>query len=189
MQVLPKRLFNGSLAHPSLDTQVADTQAKKGLAALKAANVATPKDLAAQKLEDAKTEIEFLKRWGFPPKIVAQRAGELLRTVGAAASDFAQAAGTQASAAPQGSAVSPNPLTLSGESDLDTGQIETGLSADGRDDDAKDAVVRIPQEYQAVMNDSQPGLFISPADQISLAEFGAVADELRRLQAQSQQSR
>lgn len=44
---------------------------------------------AAQKIADAKKELEFLRRSGFPPDVVARLAQELLHRVSAAAAEYA----------------------------------------------------------------------------------------------------
>ena len=46
---------------------------------------------AKERLEHAKRILAMLKRWGFPPEVIAQRAAELAREVGAAAQQFAAA--------------------------------------------------------------------------------------------------
>lgn len=51
------------------------------------------RDRAIKKIEDAKEQLEFLKRAGFTPEVIARLAGDLLRSVSTAAQQFGQATG------------------------------------------------------------------------------------------------
>jgi hypothetical protein len=135
---------------------------------------------ATQKIEDAKKELEFLKRAGFPPEILARLAGELARTVGTAAQQFSQGTGI-GSATPSGpDAPIPegiaNASGLSGtvaattKSDLN---IEDGALAGEHADDSRQA----RQAYQTVMNDA-PG---TSSDEKIADDFKALLAEIKAL--------
>ncbi len=127
---------------------------------------------AKQRLDDAKKQLEFLRRWNFDPEVLARQAGHLAREVGAAAKDFAAAvaAGSTTGAAAAGTAEAA--ATLAGQSDS-----ETGDTTDSGEDDMSFA----QKAYQDTMKDAAEQKAISADDRKTLEEFKAVAQEIKAL--------
>lgn len=124
---------------------------------------------AKQRLDDAKKQLEFLRRWNFDPEVLARQASHLAREVGAAAKDFASAvaAGSTTGAAAAGTAEA-----LAVQSDA-----ETLDAADSGDDDMSFA----QKAYQDTMKDAAEQKTVSAADRKTLEEFKAVAQEIKAL--------
>ncbi|WP_426126788.1 hypothetical protein [Pararhizobium sp. PWRC1-1] len=128
---------------------------------------------ARQKLDDAKKQLEYLRRWNFDPEILARQAGHLAREVGAAAKDFAAAvssAGSTTGAAAFGSIEAQ--VTLSGPSDAQTA---------GTTDNAEDDMSFAQKAYQDTMKDGTEQQTVSADDRKTLEEIKAVAHEIKAL--------
>ncbi|WP_428426187.1 hypothetical protein [Pararhizobium sp.] len=127
---------------------------------------------AKQKLDDAKKQLEYLRRWNFDPEVLARQASNLARQVGAAAKDFASAvaAGSTTGAAAAGTAEAAT--TLAGQSDA-----ETARAAENGEDDMSFA----QKAYQDTMKDAAEQKTVSAADRKTLEEFKAVAQEIKAL--------
>ncbi|SMC42162.1 hypothetical protein [Rhizobium sp. RU36D] len=118
---------------------------------------------ARQKLEDAKAQLEFLRRWHFDPAVVTQQAAALGQTVNAAAREFMDALGIDATGDATTVATADNSDT---QTQQDTDEPEAGSNIAAR-------------AYQETMDDDQGK--ISSQDQKTLEEFKAIAQELKRL--------
>ena len=144
---------------------------------------------AEGKIEDAKAEIEFLKRYGFPPEVIARLAGELARSVGTAAQEFSQAVGTAAT-----SSVAPNSAVVDGATAL--AQASTTASKDAEPKMAKDAsptndsntggpdsvdAKQAMLAYHAVAKDGGASSNLSSGDQRIVDQFNAVLAEIKAL--------
>lgn len=121
---------------------------------------------AKQKLEDAKAQLEFLRRWSFSPEVVARQAAALGQQVAAAANDFAasgdlMAAGTTAAAT---------------ASDTNA---PTPVSTDAPEDDTGYSFAQ--QAYDETMRDGMERSTPSSEESEILEEFKALAEEIRRL--------
>ncbi len=87
-----------TLVQPRLDALSARAEA---LAALKDDLASQPGSATAsarERLQRIKDQLEFLKRWGFPPEITLQQAAQLARELSSAARAFAENAGLQTAA-------------------------------------------------------------------------------------------
>jgi hypothetical protein len=129
---------------------------------------------AKEKLEAAKKELEFLRRWSFDPEIVARQAGRLAREVGAAAKDFA-------SAISAGSATGiPADTAAASAGQMASASAETA-ETDNADNDASFA----QKAYQDTMEDGTERQGISADDRKTLQDFKAVAQEIKTLLEQA----
>lgn len=127
---------------------------------------------AKQRLDDAKKQLEFLRRWNFDPEILARQAGHLAREVGAAAKDFAAVVSAGSTTGVAAAGTPETAATLTGQSGAET--IETAESAD---DDMSFA----QKAYQDTMKDATEQKAISADDRKTLEEFKAVAQEIKTL--------
>jgi hypothetical protein len=127
---------------------------------------------AKQRLEDAKTRLDYLRRWNFDPEVLARQAGHLAREVGAAAKDFAAAvhAGSNTGAAASGSREAQT--TLAGQADA-----QTADPAGNGEDETSFA----QKAYQDMMADGTDQKTVSAGDRRTLEEFKAVAQEIKAL--------
>lgn len=122
---------------------------------------------AKQRLEDAKKQLEFLRRWNFDPEVLARQAGHLAREVGAAAKDFA--------AAVSGNSVTETTTANTAEAAATPGgQSET----DGTDGDDMSFAQKA---YQDMMKDATEQKTVSADDRKTLEDFKAVAQEIKAL--------
>lgn len=122
---------------------------------------------AKQRLEDAKKQLEFLRRWNFDPEVLARQAGHLAREVGAAAKDFA-------------SAVSGN--SAGGAATANTTEAAVGLKAQPETAETDgDGVSFAQKAYQDTMKDATEQKTTSAADRKTLEEFKAAAQEIKAL--------
>jgi hypothetical protein len=126
---------------------------------------------ARERLEDAKKQLEFLRRWNFDPEILARQAGHLAREVGDAAKDFASAvtAGSSTESAANGATTA---AMLAGQSDAET----TGTTESGEDD-----LSFAQKAYQDTMKDGTGQKTVSAGDRKTLEEFKAVAQQIKAL--------
>ncbi|WP_068389286.1 hypothetical protein [Rhizobium sp. AC27/96] len=148
---------------------------------------------AQSKIEDAKQELDFLKRYGFPPQVIAGIAGELARSVGAAAQQFSQAIG----AAGASSAVPSAPVAdaaasaeagavLSDDTESNTTK-DASTTNDGQANDAKaddpDGVdaKQAKLAYHAMVEDGNAGSGFSSGDQKIVDQFNAILAEIKAL--------
>jgi ElaB/YqjD/DUF883 family membrane-anchored ribosome-binding protein len=155
---------------------VADTQSlrDRALEMLKGTAETDANDIKArakQRLDDAKKQLEFLRRWNFDPEILARQAGQLAREVGAAAKDFA-AAVSATSGAESGETTADAPAQLAGQSASETGEPDSGT-----EDDMSFA----QKAYQDTMKDAAGRKTVSGDDRKTLEEFKAVAQEIKAL--------
>ena len=127
---------------------------------------------AKQRLDDAKKQLEFLRRWNFDPEVLARQAGHLAREVGAAAKDFAAAVSAGSTTSATAAGTTETAATLAGQSGAET--VETAESAD---DDMSFA----QKAYQDTMKDATEQKAISADDRKTLEEFKAVAQEIKTL--------
>lgn len=127
---------------------------------------------AKQRLDDAKKQLEFLRRWNFDPEVLARQAGHLAREVGAAAKDFAAAVSAGSATSATAAGTTETAATLAGQSGAE--KVETAESAD---DDMSFA----QKAYQDTMKDAAEQKAISADDRRTLEEFKAVAQEIKAL--------
>lgn len=127
---------------------------------------------AKKRLDDAKQELEFLRRWNFDPDILARQAGRLAREVGAAATDFA-------SAMSAGSTMDAATAAETAATALSAGQSAADPAAAG--DTGEDGMSLAQKAYQDTMKDAAEQKAVSADDRRTLEEFKAVAQELKAL--------
>lgn len=127
---------------------------------------------AKKRLDDAKQELEFLRRWNFDPDILARQAGRLAREVGAAAKDFASAMST-------GSTMDAATATETAATAISAGQSAADPAAAG--DTGEDSMSLAQKAYQDTMKDGAEQKAIAADDRRTLEEFKAVAQELKAL--------
>ena len=144
---------------------------------------------ALSKIEDAKQEIEFLKRYGFPPQVIARLAGELARSVGAAAQQFSQAVGMAATPSPvpnmpiidAATASSDAGRAASDDTESNTAKLAGAMTDSKTDDpegvDAKQAKLA----YRTMAEDGGAGSNFSSGDQKIIDQFNAVLAEIKVL--------
>lgn len=122
---------------------------------------------ARQKLEDAKAQIEFLRRWHFDPAVLARQAASLGISVNVAASDFMEALGETGAAGANalGTATSPSDDTKATDANEVDGSQPPRTAAE--------------RAYQEAMEDDSGRM--SAQDRATLEEFKAVAQELKQL--------
>lgn len=161
-----------------------------GLASLnKATNEAEEqaKARARQKLDDAKQQLEFMRRWGFDPEVVARQAAQLGVMVAGAAREF-----TEALTGGSGSAMTSAPANASSgtgtaEPVMDTG--EQAAAPDLAGDDSVDEpgaddkpVSYAEQAYLDEMNEASREAPKLSLDDIKTAmEFSTVARQIKAL--------
>ena len=155
----------------------ADTQSlrDRALVMLKSTAETDADDIKArakQKLDDAKKQLEFLRRWNFDPEILARQAGHLAREVGAAAKDFASAVSAGSSTGAGATSMTEAAATLAGQSDA-----QTAATTDSAEDDMSFA----QKAYRDTMKDGTEQQTVSAADRKTLEEFKAVAQEIKAL--------
>lgn len=122
---------------------------------------------AKQRLDDAKKQLEFLRRWNFDPEVLARQAGHLAREVGAAAKDFASAVSAGSTAGTAAANTAGVAVALGGQSE----------TADSTEDDMSFA----QRAYQDTMKDATEQKTTSADDRKTLEEFKTVAQEIKAL--------
>ncbi|WP_426229701.1 hypothetical protein [Pararhizobium sp. DWP3-4] len=160
----------------------ADTQSlrDRALGMLKSTAETDADDMKArsrQKLDDAKKQLEYLRRWNFDPETLARQAGHLARQVGAAAKDFASAVSAGSITGAGTTSTMEAAATLAGQSDAQTA---------GTTDSAEDDMSFAQKAYQDTMKDAAEQKTISAADRKTLEEFKAVAQEIKALLEEAQ---
>lgn len=148
---------------------------------------------AAQKIADAKKELESLKRAGFPPEVLAKLAAELLNRVQSAAGEFAQAMGAASGAGGVGAsssvavgaayaaAATPAELSVADVSSTTlNGSDETSDASVAADDGHGSVEEKTARSaYQTVMDDASS---ITDKEQSKLEDqFKALIAQLKRL--------
>jgi len=121
---------------------------------------------AKQKLEDAKAQLEFLRRWSFSPEVVARQAAALGQQVAAAANDFAASGDLMA---PDAAVTATTANSL----------VTTTVSADAAEEDSGDSIAQ--QAYLETMQDGMERSTPSSEERDILADFKSLAEEIRRL--------
>lgn len=121
---------------------------------------------AKQKLEDAKAQLEFLRRWSFSPEVVARQAAALGQQIAAAANDFAASGDLMA---PDAAVTATTANSL----------VATTVSADTSEEDGGDSVAQ--QAYLETMQDGMERSTPSSEERDILADFKSLAEEIRRL--------
>ena len=153
---------------------------------------------AQQRLEQAKNQLRWLRMSGLPPEVIARLAASLAAELGAAAAEFASAAGAQsvgadavstgattAAATAAAGADSSGTAVATGDA-LASPQTDPG-AADGTGDQAEDASstaddrIVTPSAYRDVMEDADQSVTLSNGDRQALEEFRSLAGELKRL--------
>lgn len=109
---------------------------------------------AAERLKRIKGQLEYLKRWNFPPQVVMQQAAQLINELGSAASSFAAATGA-----------SGTPAATVQASNSDTAEPQA----------------TIPMGYQDVLEGDTAAKPLSAEDRAMAEEFVSVARQLKRL--------
>ncbi len=134
---------------------------------------------AKERLERAKQMLAMLKRMGFPPDVVARRAAELAREIGAAAQELASALGSAGSM----------DVGFDADAGISDRQVADAAQADhepqGDDGPEEPRFSHVEKAYREIIGDRrQDG--ISSEDRKLLAEFEAVKRELKTLQEQAE---
>lgn len=132
---------------------------------------------AAKKIADAKEQLEFLQRGGFPPDVIARLAGQLAGQLQSAAAQFAQAIAASASSAASAnqtvSAIAPE-----GQTTANPGQDPSVVGDDGSRTNL------FQRAYQSVAEDRE-GLMAGREEEDILSELEALirqAGQLERTQ-------
>lgn len=157
-------------AEPPAGIQSLRDRALEVLKSTAEADADATKARAKQRLEDAKKQLEFLRRWNFDPETLARQASQLAREVGAAAKDFA-------SAVSAGSTTGAAAANTAGVTAALSGQPETAGTAGSTEDDMSFA----QKAYQDTMKDATEQKTTSADDRKTLEEFKAVAQEIKAL--------
>lgn len=123
---------------------------------------------AKKRLDDAKKELEFLRRWNFDPEVLAKQASHLAREVGGAAKDFASAVSAGSSSTVSVAGATEAAAMLAGQSNGETAESEDDMSF-------------AQKAYQDTMKDGTERKTTSAADRKTLEEFKAVAQEIKSL--------
>jgi hypothetical protein len=133
---------------------------------------------AKQKLDDAKQQLEFMRRWGFDPQVIAKQAAQLGVIVAGAAREFTEALAGSGGIAPTAPA---NALSgaETGEAILDANEA-TANSADEPSDEKP--VSHIEQAYLDAMDETPRETPKLSLDDIKTAmEFSTVARQIKAL--------
>ncbi len=143
---------------------------------------------ALSKIEDAKQELDFLKRYGFPPQVIARIAGELARSVGAAAQQFSQAIGaagasSTAPSAPVADAAASTEAGAVASDDTESNATkDAGTTNDGKTDDPDGVDAKQAKfAYHAMAEDGGTGSGFSSGDQKIVDQFNAILAEIKAL--------
>jgi hypothetical protein len=126
LRTTPAAAGASSAVGQDADTQSPQNRALTMLKSVTETDTDAIKARAKQRLDDAKKQLEFLRRWNFDPEVLARQAGHLAREVGDAAKDFASAvtAGSSTESAANGATAA---AMLAGQSDAETtGTTESG---------------------------------------------------------------
>lgn len=131
---------------------------------------------AKERLERAKQMLAMLKRMGFPPDVIARRAAELAREIGAAAQELAAALGSAGG------------MDVAFDADAGVSELQAvdAVQADYQPESGEERPFSHAEKaYRDVIgNRRQDG--ISSEDRKMLAEFEAVKRELKTLQEQAE---
>ncbi|KQY13621.1 hypothetical protein ASD36_26815 [Rhizobium sp. Root1334] len=140
------------------------------------ADEADEKARAAKKIADAKEQLEFLKRGGFPPDVIARLAAQLAGQLQSAAAQLAQAVGANMSTAASAS----QPI-VAANVDL------TGKTGEKTADPARDASETnlIQRAYQSIAEDNGGFEADAGGDEL-LSEFESLIRQVRQLGKQQE---
>ncbi|CDZ35129.1 Hypothetical protein NGAL_HAMBI1145_27100 [Neorhizobium galegae bv. officinalis] len=138
---------------------------------------------ARQKLDDAKQQLEFMRRWGFDPQVIAKQAAQLGVIVAGAAREFTEALAGSGATAP---ATPANALSgaETGGAILEASEQATSASADEPADEPADEkpVSHIEQAYLDAMDEMPREAPKLSLDDIKTAmEFSTVARQIKAL--------
>jgi hypothetical protein len=133
---------------------------------------------AAQKIADAKEELEFLRRSGFPPDVFARLAQELLHKISSAMGEYAASAADHSPPLPGDVQVPP----------VATSQpVETAVLTNPEAADAG-KIAQVNGAYLSVMDDKdRPGL--PNGDDETNDSFESLSSEIRALLAKAERER
>ncbi|MBP2557827.1 hypothetical protein J2857_000578 [Neorhizobium galegae] len=142
---------------------------------------------AKQKLEDAKQQLEFMRRWGFDPEVVARQAAQLGVVVAGAAREFTEALTGGAGGAMPFAPVNASSGAETTDLTLDVG--EQAAAADAADDEPGDEpladdkqVSYAEQAYLDEMDETPRETPRLSLDDIKTAmEFSTVARQIKAL--------
>lgn len=140
---------------------------------------------ARQKLEDAKQQLEFMRRWGFDPEVVARQAAQLGVVVAAAAREFTEALAGGAGGAMPFAPVNAPPGPETTDSTLDAGE-QAAAAADDEPADqplARDKPISYAEQaYLDEMDETPREAPKLSLDDIKTAmEFSTVARQIKAL--------
>ncbi|MBW6421590.1 hypothetical protein KX729_09075 [Rhizobium sp. XQZ8] len=127
---------------------------------------------AKQKLKDAQEQLKFMQRWGMDPEVVARLAAQLGTVVAAAAREFADALG--------GNATGQLPTTNTAPAvDKQQPDVSTGDTTDAGEEQASQA----ERAYLDVMDDNKPTRTssLSQDDIRTATEFSTIAKQIKAL--------
>lgn len=127
---------------------------------------------AAKKIADAKEQLEFLRRGGFPPDVIARLAAQLAGQLQSAAAQLVQAIGATTSFA-----AAPNQAAAGAHANVAT-EITQGTSGTIADEERTNLV---QQAYQSIAEDDG-GLGAAVEDDDLLSEFEALVRQARQLE-------
>jgi hypothetical protein len=134
---------------------------------------------ARQKLDDAKQQLEFMRRWGFDPQVIAKQAAQLGVIVAGAAREFTEALAGSGGTAPTAPA-NALPGAETGETIPDANEQATAASAD--EHAADKPVSHAEQAYLDAMDETPRETPKLSLDDIKTAmEFSTVARQIKAL--------
>lgn len=131
------------------------------------------KALAKTRLERARQLLDMLKRWGFPPDVIAQQAAKLGVETRAALQQYVSAAGN----------------AEAGDADADPAaqaEAEPRAEAEESPDDASPSWSFVEKAYLEAMDGSGAAGGLSAEDRRTIAEFKALLREIRALQEKAE---
>lgn len=169
----PSSARNEAQAGGQADVPTAGQQALDAMSAAAKASDSDAKARAKQRLEDAKQQLAFLRRWGFDPRVIARQGGELARQVAAAARDFT-------GAMPEGPAAAPQAGTADQAATAMQPADAQGDGAGGGDGDGDEGSFA-QKAYREAMSDGAATPALSDDDSRTLDDFKTVARQIRSL--------
>jgi ElaB/YqjD/DUF883 family membrane-anchored ribosome-binding protein len=138
---------------------------------------------AKQKLDDAKQQLEFMRRWGFDPEVIAKQAAQLGVMVAGAAREFTEALTGSSSGAMPSAPTNAPPIAETADPILDTS--EQAAAADTTGDESTEdekPVSYAEQAYLDVMDETPRETPKLSLDDIKTAmEFSTVARQIKAL--------
>jgi hypothetical protein len=143
---------------------------------------------AAQKIADAKEQLEFLRRSGFPAEVIARLAQELAHTVQAASNEYSAATSGDVPSAPVAGA-SAGTATVADAPSADLSDTTSTLQDSAVDQgDASDTerVAKVVDAYKNVMDDGDQFNALTDTSTTE-AKFKSLLEEIKALIAKSQQ--